>query len=118
MYLLDPHGVELMKFYFQKTGLGYDVFIYDDIADHQVTLFKVKIEKQIKLLSDSYGQMPPSLQIGYRDNRVIPALLEGLAEAGLIPKMGATEAELTATKKHLEDMRALAFEEIKPKETK
>jgi hypothetical protein len=56
--------------------------------------------------------LPEAVTIPEEDARVfIDALLEGLADAGLIPKMGATEAELKATKYHLEDFRKLVFEQ-------
>lgn len=45
---------------------------------------------------------------------IVKALLDGLAEAGLMPPMGAVEAELKAVKRHLADMRSLAFESLPP----
>lgn len=73
--------------------------------------FKITIEMLDPV--DDANRIEPALS--NVDDETIEALLKGLQEANLMPKMGVTEAELAATKRHLEDLRALVWEENKPK---
>jgi hypothetical protein len=44
--------------------------------------------------------------------QIVPALIEGLAEAGLMGASSATKSELDATIRHLEDMRKITFKHL------
>lgn len=57
----------------------------------------------------------PAIRVPYWIfDKILPAVLEGLVEANLMPKMGAVEAELKATVRHLKDMRSLVFKTVSP----
>jgi hypothetical protein len=102
-----------MKIRFQQDWASgtWNVFAFDRRGRDRI-LYRVTLES-VTVPENEAAQPSFKLDID-RQTDFVGALLEGLSEAGLIPKMGATEAELTATKKHLEDMRAMAFEEVKP----
>ena len=102
---------------FQKnfSAGGWSIYAQRFINEIRVP-YKITIER-LEPVKENLLFPEPSCVIGYMmADEVIKALLDGLAEAGLIPRMGATEAELVATKRHLADMRALAFETVQPEQ--
>ena len=62
---------------------------------------------KIESMQLSKGFAAPSSRINNEDRHVLRALAEALQQAGILP-MSASDAELKATKAHLEDMRKLA----------
>lgn len=101
---------------FEKSwpNLSWDVYAFDQTPQGRVA-YRVTVEKMPPMQNGLI--MEPAVRVPMEDQRdLIHALLDGLTEAGLIPKMGATEAELVATKRHLDDLRALTFDDIRPKQ--
>lgn len=87
-------------------GPSWDVFVFDET--HQ---YKISIEKKPITNGGSF-KIEPTLNIPKHDMAdVANALLNGLSESGFCHKDGATTAELNATKKHLDNMVRLVFDQ-------
>jgi hypothetical protein len=101
-----------MKIRFHRNpakGYAWEIYAWRDHPGRTKEAFSIQVTATA--VKDGL-HFPEAVTIPEEDARVfIDALLEGLADAGLIPKMGATEAELKATKYHLEDFRKLVFEQ-------
>ncbi len=98
----------------QNFGRGsYDVYAFQDCPGGRRPY---RITLEVLPVVDDMVLIEPAIRLRQIERiDFVNALLEGLTEAGLIPQMGATQAELVATKRHLEDLRALTFDEVKPK---
>jgi hypothetical protein len=94
-------------------GYAWEVYVWDDAPNGDRIQYSLKIETH--KVSHRFAPFDATMVLDEAEkNKIVGALLEGLTEAGLLPKMGATEAELVATKRHLADMRSLAFQDVKP----
>jgi len=100
---------------FQKnwSSASWDVYAFERDPRGGRISYRITLEALAPVNEGTFLQPAIQLPLDHQQP-FVDALLEGLSEAGIIPRMGATEAELVATKRHLEDMRALTFEEIKP----
>lgn len=85
-----------------------NVYAYDEIDESSRIPYTITLTKGVP---DKFGEvMRPSATLPrHLQDQIVRALIDGLQEADLMPKMGATEAELKATKYHLEDFRKLVF---------
>lgn len=104
-----------MNIHFQKdySRLGWSVYCYQKTNTDKRIPFKISIEP-CEALQNGF-QMNPSITIDdekYPD--FIDALVKGLSEAGILQKSPEAIGELSALKKHVEDLQRLLFEsEIK-----
>lgn len=77
------------------------IYLFDDNTKTAVT-FEFRAHK----ISDS--ERIPSTDISYDHDGILSAIAQALQQGGILPN-SATDAELKATKYHLEDMRKLAL---------
>lgn len=92
---------------------GWQIFVRETTATGQIP-YRVTIERLPEI--GKYVRMDESTFLdGHVAEGFIQALIEGLQRSSLMPKATSVEAELNATKNHLEDMRALVFNSGKPK---
>jgi hypothetical protein len=66
--------------------------------------------KELPAMSECELMQPSAVFEDKMADEFFRALIAGLQEAGKLPQMGATEAELNAVKRHLSDMRQMAME--------
>lgn len=103
----------MFKVHFDKKFTGETVIYLVEYSpgDRQRTRYEISIKPMGNAQAGII--LEPSFVVDERFEGLIPALAEGLQEAGLVPS-NATATELAATKRHLEDMRSLVFEAPKP----
>lgn len=91
----------------------WEVFAYQNADGFRIPYTIQIIQHNDKFLS--HGMMMNSSCELDHDTFMpfIRAMKDGLAEAGLLESSSACEAELKATKYHLEDMRKLTFKAVK-----
>ncbi len=95
-----------VKGYYQKRidRLAHEFCIYDDVKDCFYTM-TFTVHKKV----DPTIQQPTTIvAMDSEGESLIRGIAEALTEGGFMPK-SATDAELKATKYHLEDMRKLAL---------
>jgi hypothetical protein len=105
-----------MKIYFDYSILdrGFNVFAYEETEGQATVVYELAITKVT--VASEYEALPRSARVSKPEMAAIAnALIEGLVSAGfLAPQAHATDAELAATKRHLEDMRSLVWKAPKP----
>lgn len=95
-----------------NTG-GWDVYAHRYTPTGRVP-FQISVKEMPEVAEGMHAK--PAFHLDMEQGpEIVRALLDALTEAGLMPALGATEAELKATIRHLEDLRALTFEQVKPK---
>lgn len=106
-----------MKIRFQKNWAhnSYDMWLVWEQRHHYD--IKITVTESKELIDEDarmYKTREPDARIKMDIfQRILPALLDGLAEAGFMAVRPADVAHLESIKYHLEDMRKLVFEEPK-----
>lgn len=99
-----------LKFYFDNHP-AYDqvrIFLVGEDANGKKSLCK-PMEMIFEEVNPGLIQEPTLTVSGFMSREFLPALANALAEAGYRHE-STDKGELLATKKHLEDMRKMAFE--------
>lgn len=87
---------------------AWEIFAVDQ-GERKHTSYKITIEA--KTTEESF-QIEPAMDVPWHQmESFLPALIEGLSEAGFLAKSPGDIAQLEAVKYHLEDMRKLVFTE-------
>lgn len=92
---------------------GWDIYAHRYTGTGSRIPYKITITEMPEVKQFDRAEPSYSLE-GMMGQEIVAALIQGLTEAGLMPPMGATEAELKATIRHLSDLRSLVFEQVRP----
>lgn len=95
--------------------MGWEIYAHRYVQTGRIP-FKITIE-EMPILKEFEQSEPSAVLREIEGQEIIRALIQGLTESELLPPIGATESELKATKKHLQDMRSIALAgNVKPEE--
>ncbi len=104
----------MIQVHFQRNWArnSYELYVFKSTGNGRIPIrcdfTELPEEPQDRMLA------PSALIPIHESFEIITAVIKGITEIGLMPEMGATEAELLATKRHLADMRFLVFNETPP----
>lgn len=104
-----------MKIVIEKNWSGsFDIYAFQDKNLHQFVKYDIQITATT-MDKDKALKTEPSYKLSiHHGDIVLKALYEAIVAAGLAPVIqNATDAELKATKYHLEDMRMIAQKEVR-----
>lgn len=83
-----------------------DIYIVRHLTNGKIEIWRNDVTETI----DEYGAvLKPSFSM---HPEMLQDLVNSLSERGIKPKEGFLEGKLTATEKHLEDMRTLVFKDL------
>ncbi len=90
------------------------IYIYEEMPDNKRAICKSLDKMEFELVEDEFVKLEPTLKLqGILVKPFLQAFANELNKTGIrADKEPVLENELTATQKHLEDMRKIAFKKL------